>query len=943
MYLFAILWITVKRIVHNWRIVGALLCGLVLAAGTMAAIPIYSAASLQSSFLREWLGKDTFRPPFTIIVAHENDRRERAETAADVSRLAEYLDREMPRAAGQPAVARSDFASLGRCALLPREAAPAASFAAPNGELAWMSGLETLAEIVQGRWYRPRSDGVVEVVVDENTLEQGELLVGQTFTARYALQADEQPGDSASIVTVAASGDRALAIPVEVVGFFRARPGFTTRDWIYPPPFFDRCFVAPEVFRDHLQGTLGLRLERYDMEWVFAPERVGVAELDGIITRLVAVERRATAMLDGTRYWLSPLDFFQAFAAKAKRVALFVSALAAPVLGMVLSYIALMAGVAVQHRRKEIIVMYGRGAGRFQAVTSFFLEWLLLGSFAFLAGPFVGRLIARAMGASSGFLRFVNREAIPAAISTRAFLFSLAASLAAVAAAMGPVFATFRHTVVTVTHRSTRRRTSLWHRLFLDAISLALAVVAYRELMWQSTRLSPDETIAADSILFFVPFVFALGAGLLLLRVYPFVLAGLRWVVGKLPGVVWQLALRRLASNAARYVPLQLLLILTLSLGIYSASAARTLLRNFEDRIRYEVGADLAVVEEWHLPGEVAHGVTSEPPFLKRLELPGVLSAARVLRGAVYASVGERWALPESGTLMAIVPAEFARTAWFRGDLAKAPFVDYLALLARHREGVLVNSSYLEEAGLSIGDSLQMTFHEQLIEGYVAGAVDYWPSLDPTERPFFVLNLEHVQDSTRLEPYEVWYRLADHDHVQEMVEGLALIGVYPVEVRDAEALITALKREPYRMGFFGILSLGYLVAALITVLGHLVHTYFSIRGRLVQFGALRAMGLSRPQLTLLLALEQAFTLATGLAIGTGLGAVCAKLYLPFLRDRAAELHDVPPFLLVAERSDALSAIAVLAVLFVAAVLTLSLVLARMKASRALKLGEEIEP
>lgn len=942
MYLFAILWITLKRIVHNWRIVGALLCGLVLAAGTMAAIPIYSAGALQSSFFREWLGKDTFRPPFTIIVAHENDRRERAETPADLSRLAAYLDREMPRAAGQPAVARSDFASLGRCALLPREAEPAAGLSAPHGELAWMSGLETLAEIVQGRWYRPRSDGVVEVVVDENTLEQGELLVGQTFTAWYALQADEQPGAGASVVTAAQTGGRAVAIPVEVVGFFRARPGFTTKDWIYPPPFFDRGFVAPEVFRDHLQGTLGLRLERYDMEWVFAPDRVGVAELDGIIARLVAVERRATAMLEGTRYWLSPLEFFQAFAAKATRVTLFVSALAAPVLGMVLSYITLMAGVAVQHRRKEIIVMYGRGAGRFQAVTSFFLEWLLLGAFAFLAGPFLGRLIARAMGASSGFLLFVNREAIPAAISTRAFLFSLAASLVAVAAAMGPVFATFRHTVVTVTRRSSRRA-SLWHRLFLDVISLALAVVAYRELMWQSTRLAPDETITADPILFFVPFVFALGAGLLLLRVSPFALAGLRWAVGKLPGVVWQLALRRLARNAARYVPLQLLLILTLSLGIYSASAARTLLRNFEDRIRYEVGADLAVVEEWHLPGEVAYEVISEPPFLERLELPGVLSAARVLRGTVHANVGDRWALPESGTMLAIVPAEFARTAWFRSDLARAPFVDYLALLARHREGVLVNSSYFEEAGLSIGDALQMTFHEQLIEGYVAGVVDYWPSIDPTERPFFVLNLEHVQESTRLEPYEVWYRLADHDHVQEMVEGLAAIGVYPVEVRDAEALITALKREPYRMGFFGILSLGYLVAVLITVLGHLVHTYFSIRGRLVQFGALRAMGLSRAQLTLLLALEQLFSLGTGLAIGTGLGALCAKLYLPFLRARAAELHDVPPFLLVVDRSDSLSALSVLAVLFVVAVLTLSLVLARMRASRALKLGEEIEP
>ncbi len=139
------------------------------------------------------------------------------------------------------------------------------------------------------------------------------------------------------------------------------------------------------------------------------------------------------------------------------------------------------------------------------------------------------------MGASSGFLSFVDREAIPAFASPQAYRFSLAASLLAVAAGMGPVFATFRHTIVTFSRRGARRTRSLWHRLFLDVILLAVAAVAYRELMWQSTRLAPDETVAADPILFFVPVVFLLGAGLLLLRIYPFLLAGLRWISGTVP------------------------------------------------------------------------------------------------------------------------------------------------------------------------------------------------------------------------------------------------------------------------------------------------------------------------------------------------------------------------------------------------------------------------
>ncbi len=84
------------------------------------------------------------------------------------------------------------------------------------------------------------------------------------------------------------------------------------------------------------------------------------------------------------------MDFFRSYNQKAASVALFLAALATPLMGMILYYIVLMAGVAVQHRSKEILVMHSRGAGRLQAVLSFFLEWLLLGAVAFVVGPFLG-------------------------------------------------------------------------------------------------------------------------------------------------------------------------------------------------------------------------------------------------------------------------------------------------------------------------------------------------------------------------------------------------------------------------------------------------------------------------------------------------------------------------------------------------------------------------
>jgi putative ABC transport system permease protein len=158
------------------------------------------------------------------------------------------------------------------------------------------------------------------------------------------------------------------------------------------------------------------------------------------------------------------------------------------------------------------------------------------------------------------------------------------------------------------------------------------------------------------------------------------------------------------------------------------------------------------------------------------------------------------------------------------------------------------------------------------------------------------------------------------------------------EVREAKSRIVELLREPYRMGFFGTLSIGFLVSILVTVLGFLIFTFYSVRGRLVAFGALRANGLSVFQLAAVVALEQLANLGLGLGVGVGLGRLCTRLFLPFLRDRAGSLGEVPPFLVVWNLGDLRGILLAMAGLFVAAVLGLSLYLARTRLFQALKMG-----
>ena len=966
-YALALLWITVKRIAKNWRLVTPLLLGLILASAFVAAVPIYSAASLQSSFLQRWREQDSFRAPFAVIPAHRNPRRRVPVQPAEIAGLERYLERALQDAVGQPPASFSSYLSFGVDFLLLSQAAD------PGGrisraELGTMSNLQEHAEVIAGRWFADRDDGVVEVVVGGRTLDELELLVGSRYWWAYTLRPDEEiaagEADSAGITLRTLQEQRFAAIPIEVVGLVRPRPGLTSREWIYPL-LPDRLFIRGEPFA-RLQRA-GLRIDRADWQWVFDDRLVRVSDVGHLITQLEAIEVRIAEMVPGTEFWLSPLHFFRGFKRILDRVSLFLLSLAAPTLAMIVAYVMLMAALSVEQRIAEVATLHSRGAGRLQVLMSFALEWAVLAGVAALIGPQVGLWAARSVGSTEGFLGFAAvagaagadaASALPLAVTRQSRTFAALASFLAVAAAVGPTAAGGRLSVVTLRQlRARGMRRSFWHRYFIDVIVLGVGFYGYSSLRWQSTRLAPDATIDADPLLFVVPALFFLGFGLLLLRLFPVAMAALSRLTTIVRGVVWQLSFRRLARNTGPFVSVVVLLIVTVAMGIYNGSAARTLQRNIIDRIRYVAGAEVVVIESWVVvdneepqparrrdePRPVA---ASEPPWLSRAEIPGVEAMARVLYRRADAHMGSRQL--GSLNLLALVPGEFVRAAWHRDDLLPHPFADYLVALARHREGVLISRSLAARYDLGPGDPFTLEYQDQPIEVYVIGVVPYWPALDPTERPFVVANLQHVQDFTVLESYESWYAVAEGELVsadggsaaETLVAQLAPLGVTAEKVLDTHQQLAVLQREPYRRGFFGVLSLGFIAAAAVTVLALLVSTISSTREQSVQLAALRANGLSAVQTTGVLAVERLLTVGVGVGLGILGARAAALLFLPLLRDRAAEVSTVPPYVVVTDVADLTALLLVVAAALAAAVVAVAMFISRRQVAGAVRLGEE---
>ena len=83
-----------------------------------------------------------------------------------------------------------------------------------------------------------------------------------------------------------------------------------------------------------------------------------------------------------------------------------------------------------------------------------------------------------------------------------------------------------------------------------------------------------------------------------------------------------------------------------------------------------------------------------------------------------------------------------------------------------------------------------------------------------------------------------------------------------------------------------MLSVGFLAAALLTVLGFFLYALFSFRRRFIEMGVLRAVGLSAGQMTVFLASELAFLIV----VGAGLLALGPAAVIEKRGEHGARIH-----------------------------------------------------
>lgn len=941
------------------------LAGLFIAVAFTTSIPMYADGALKRVVSQSLADNSEGLPAGAMLISYQStDGQTDMNGFDDVDR---YINEDVRNDIGFPVDAAQRNLTLRSGEVYPEDATKVDASRTRKLTISAFSDLQAQAEQAQGKWFADSldADGTVQAVMLEEALFRNDLHVGDVLY--YPVNSSKE-------------------LRVQIVGSFKPKDEADGYWYQGLDGLMNSLFISDKVFVGDLNKGMGLPIQMANWYSAYDLREVKTSQLSPLSSTLNRVDIEVFKRLTDTHLNISFADMLKEFRRSSLQMQTLLFTLAAPMIAMVFYFITMNAQQALEKQRSDIAVLRSRGASTKQIFWLFLLEGSLLGVVALVAGPFFGWFMAKSIGSASGFLQFVDRKSIPVGFSADSIIAGVAAIIVAIGAAVIPALVFTRTSIVDYKRQMARTdRKPFWQRWFLDIALVGVAAYGWylfneRQMVSFATGVTTDQ-LNVQPFLFFVPAISIFAGGLVFLRLFPLILKLLNLIWKRLLPVPLYLTLTQLSRSSRSYYPLMILLVLTLGLGVYNSSAARTIGLNSEERIMYKYGTDVVVKTVWEGTAEFAPIDTSgggngggggggngggggggsggnggggggqggqgvvptrinynEPPFELFRTAPGVEHAARVLQTKGSLTISGRSA--GQATIMGIDNVDFARVAWFRKDLYPISPYKYLAWMGQYPEGAFISSNVAKKFDLKRGDIVKTVLQDQSIEFVILDILPYWPSLYPDQSPFLIANLDYIYDQVPMIPYDVWLKMEPDAKTAPIIPMLQDKGVELASIDDMRSELITQSKHPARGGVFGILSLGFMVTIIVTLSGYVLFWFFNLSRRVVQIGILRAMGLSRKQLTGMLLLEQVFTAGLSIGLGIGIGKVASLLFLPFLQTTDNSANQIPPFRVVFESTDTNRLYVVVGVMMLIGVFLLVAHIRRLKVHQAVKLGEE---
>ena len=657
--------VAVRRSRADWRMQAAVAFGILLAVTLMAAGTIYSNA-LAETALR-----------YTLANARPQDLDLTVTAYQPLERSAfDYVQRVEEERIRQPQAAYMRFQSLlVRSSTMYFSQQPILDLPEEErlrGDLQAVPLLSREVRVVEGR-LPGATYSEMEVALDPLGVSVLGLSVGQSF---YAFPA--------------AKGDVTLPVRLRVVGIvepvvsgpeywqlgnrYHFSVGGQTR-WAAAPLYIDLDSLVDGVGKA-IPGLPADFIWHYELKG----EDIRASQVNAAKAIVRDVERELKARVPSSR-WDTKLDTVlerhSALLTLARVPLLLVIFL---VMGILLYYLFLVAGLMGRLRTPEVAVFRSRGASSWQVGQVLFMEGLLIALPATVVGPFVARglvwLTGRLFPAGDQALAQVG-------LSPLDFLVGGIGGMMAVVVLTLTTVVAARQGVVAFGKASARPPTVPWfHKYYIDVALLGLIALLWWQLSSRGSFLVQPrggEGLELEVTMLLGPVVTLLAGGLILLRLFPMLVRLLSRFVEPL-GPPWLVhGLRRTARDPVPWGSLMVLMALTTALGALASAFSATLEKSQVDQARYQAGADVRNQYSQNTRASTPLGLASSFQAL-----PGVAKATDVMRANVSAASS---AFGRSATMLAVEPGALAQVAWSRRDFTGVPLDEALNAVEPPKDG----------------------------------------------------------------------------------------------------------------------------------------------------------------------------------------------------------------------------------------------------------------
>ncbi|MCB8965528.1 MAG: FtsX-like permease family protein [Ardenticatenaceae bacterium] len=541
--------------------------------------------------------------------------------------------------------------------------------------------------------------------------------------------------------------------------------------------------------------------------------------------------------------------------------------------------LAMISTFVLEQSQSEVASLAGRGFLPRQITLIFAIEAFVLALLAAPLGPPLAQAGLRLWGALTGTVT-------PSTVPQQSWLLALTAVSFGWLTLVVAIRFGMRGGLLDWQRQQARPpQRAAWQRYYVDFFLLALGGLVYWQLLQSGAFVvtvgrdaAQSGTGGTDPLLLIGPALLLIAAGLVFLRLFPYLLRLVAWWSRRVRGLILPFGLARLARDPVGPSRVVLLISLAAGLTLFASLFQHSLANRQAEMAQHLIGADVRV----GLPIEAG-----ETAYEALAALPGVTAVS-----PVYVNSRARWApnLGRQVALLAVRPDTFPQVSQFAPYISRLTVAGIMPVLATEPgqpiPAVFSVDAYPQDK--QVGDEVVYIVGQTKVTFVVQGIIRTFPAISA---PFLITNLDAVERAVNLaalsEPWvgqrEVWLSVDPAQH--EAVVTAVTTGAGPsgaTIVGDALALERELRADLVAQETLGAFSLNATALALLSISVFLMVHFFAARERAYEFSVLRATGLSTRQLLGLLSLEGLLMMVLGLLAGTGIGYGLALAIRPFL-------------------------------------------------------------